>query len=82
MGKKLHVFYFLSSVLTSLTSSSSPGTAAYSVWLPWVTGQSYMGTAEACLLQKHEVISHKQLVAQEHVCFQNQTLPLKKKKNC
>lgn len=39
-----------------------------------------MGTAEACLLQKHEVISHKQLVAQEHVCFQNQTLPLKKKK--
>lgn len=43
---------------------------------PWVTGQSYMGMAEACLLQKHEVISHKQLGAQEHVCFQNQTLPL------
>ena len=48
--------------------------------LPWVTGQSYVGMAEACLLQKHDVISHKQLGAQEHVCFQNQTLPLFKKK--
>lgn len=50
--------------------------------LPWVTGQSYVGMAEACLLQKHDVISHKQLVAQEHFAFKIKLCHYLKKKNC
>lgn len=48
--------------------------------LPWVTGQCNMGTAEACLLKKHEVISHQAISCTRTCLFSKSNSAIKKKK--